>query len=65
MEYKWNQFVMVFAAAAFVVLILVLMEYKWNTTSRPIARAITLGLNPCFNGIQMERNDAIFKEGEW
>ena len=41
------------AAAEVVVLILVLMEYKWNLTLFG-ARILILCLNPCFNGIQME-----------
>ena len=36
------------------VLILVLMEYKWNSTCTSAVPDWMTGLNPCFNGIQME-----------
>ena len=36
------------------VLILVLMEYKWNSSSSSSKPYSTKCLNPCFNGIQME-----------
>ena len=35
------------------VLILVLMEYKWNPRHRPKTMR-SICLNPCFNGLQME-----------
>ena len=35
-------------------MILVLMEYKWNFFPKMV-KATSLGLNPCFNGIQMEQ----------
>ena len=37
------------------VLILVLMEYKWNIRMAH-SKTATVCLNPCFNGIQMEPN---------
>ncbi len=37
------------------VLILVLMDYKWNWLVAIFAWVMKTSLNPCFNGIQMER----------
>ena len=36
------------------VLILVLMEYKWNVNQVHFLSTPPWSLNPCFNGIQME-----------
>ena len=54
MEYKWNSIAAAKRYAAEHVLILVLMEYKWNEAMVHYWDDYG-GLNPCFNGIQMER----------
>ncbi len=53
MEYKWNPWYAAKVESYSQVLILVLMEYKWNTIPLNNEKD-TYRLNPCFNGIQME-----------
>ena len=56
MEYKWNGPLHNEAQSDIAVLILVLMEYKWNKMVSPNSKGLSR-LNPCFNGIQMEPDD--------
>ena len=53
MEYKWNGVIASLVVWIIFVLILVLMEYKWNIHDAWII-CRRYRLNPCFNGIQME-----------
>ena len=54
MEYKWNNIGWSTYIKETIVLILVLMEYKWNDDYGS-NKGNQWRLNPCFNGIQMER----------
>ncbi len=36
------------------------MEYKWNNSYEDPMGVEKFGLNPCFNGIQMERVSSAF-----
>ena len=54
MEYKWNTYDGCFLLLRLVVLILVLMEYKWNFYWL-LNLAKDCCLNPCFNGIWSRR----------
>ena len=45
-----------------IVLILVLMEYKWNQHPLAYEKLKEKSLNPCFNGIQMELELRVVEE---
>ena len=56
MEYKLNVALDEQNESVQIVLILVLMEYKWNAHCFAYKAYSYARLNPCFNGIQMERS---------